>query len=358
MADTDSVRFVVDSGTNRMIVNDIKLLTKYIPGQGKIKGMNGNLTISQGGGLLNLPLKSDQGRTHMVKNLPAVYVPSCPYNLLSPQYLIKEMRQRGFKVQYFKHDDQKYIFQYCRKDSTQSCTLTCPIRENDLFEFRTRDGYDNFRKRVANISPEWTALYGGDIEGINTQHEEANVASNDEASIGTPTDETINQTPHLEHDGSTSLSNDKAKESRQQTREVTREENQTASSKRRVPMVSTFDHAITCKECTNDSEDPNIALLRRKQLRLLTIHEKLGHLSFSVLKLLAKVGIIPKDLADVDPPLCPGCAYGKAHRKPWRYKGKKNRRKLREAKAPGEVISIDQLVSPTPGFIPLHREVK
>ena len=50
VADTDSVRFVVDTGTNRMIVNDIKLLTKYIPGQGKIKGINGNPTISQGGG--------------------------------------------------------------------------------------------------------------------------------------------------------------------------------------------------------------------------------------------------------------------------------------------------------------------
>ena len=49
-------------------------------------------------------------------------------------------------------------------------------------------------------------------------------------------------------------------------------------------------------------EDPHIATLKRNQLRLLTFHEKLGHVSFSVLKLLAKCGIIPKELENVPPP--------------------------------------------------------
>jgi hypothetical protein len=71
--------------------------------------------------------------------------------------------------------------------------------------------------------------------------------------------------------------------------------------------------------------------------------------------LLASAGHIPKELANVDFPVCPGCAYGKAHRRPWHYKGIKNRKRLRVASAPGEVVSIDQLVSPAKGFIPTHR---
>ena len=68
----------------------------------------------------------------------------------------------------------------------------------------------------------------------------------------------------------------------------------------------------------------NMEYISLKQFRLLSIHEKLGHVSFSTLKLLAKCGIIPKELANIDPPVCPGCAYGKAHKKPTRYKGIKN----------------------------------
>ena len=102
-------------------------------------------------------------------------------------------------------------------------------------------------------------------------------------------------------------------------------------------------------------EDPAIVLTRRKKARLATIHERLGHLSFSRLKLLARSGIIPKELANVDAPVCPGCAYGKAHRKPLRSKGIKNRRHIKLATEPGQVISVDQLISPTPGFVPTHR---
>ena len=103
-----------------------------------------------------------------------------------------------------------------------------------------------------------------------------------------------------------------------------------------------------------EDEDLTIIMMKRKQVRLATIHEKLGHLSFPRLKLLARSGIILKELAHVDPPKCPGCAYGKAHRKPWRSKGLKNHRTIKPATKPGQVISVDQLISPTPGFVPTH----
>jgi hypothetical protein len=46
--------------------------------------------------------------------------------------------------------------------------------------------------------------------------------------------------------------------------------------------------------------------------------------------------------------------FSKAHRRPKRMKGIKNLKKVRVATAPGQVVSVDQLVSPTMGFVPTH----
>ena len=96
-------------------------------------------------------------------------------------------------------------------------------------------------------------------------------------------------------------------------------------------------------------------ILRRKQALLAAIHERLGHLLYPRLRLMARAGLIPKELAAVEPLKCPGCAYGKAHRKPVRHKGQ--RKRLRQATRPGEVVSMDQLESPTSGFVPTHRGI-
>ena len=98
-----------------------------------------------------------------------------------------------------------------------------------------------------------------------------------------------------------------------------------------------------------------IANYQRTQMRLLTIHEHSGHLSFGVLKLMARANLISMDLANVDPPTYLGCAYGKAHRFPWRYKGARNHKHIKVTISPGNVVSVDQLISPTLGFVPMHR---
>ena len=105
-------------------------------------------------------------------------------------------------------------------------------------------------------------------------------------------------------------------------------------------------------------QDADIIAMQRKKTRLLMYHEKLGHLSFSILRLLARAGIIPKDLATVDPPTCPGCAYGKAHKLKWRHKGIKNRKRIKVATAPGQVVSMDQLISPHLGLFQFIEELQ
>lgn len=64
---------------------------------------------------------------------------------------------------------------------------------------------------------------------------------------------------------------------------------------------------------------------------------------------------IPRDLVNVDPPYCPGCAYGEVRRCQWRQKGVQNVKHLRQSLHPGGVISNNQFVSPTKGFVHVHR---
>ena len=69
--------------------------------------------------------------------------------------------------------------------------------------------------------------------------------------------------------------------------------------------------------------DLSIVAIYGKQTRLDTIHEILGHLIFSNLKLLSRAGLVTRDLYNIDLPICTGCDYGKFHRCPWRHKNRK-----------------------------------
>ena len=63
-----------------------------------------------------------------------------------------------------------------------------------------------------------------------------------------------------------------------------------------------------CPERT--CEEQHVHVPSDKQAELMHWHNCLGHLSFPKLKSLAKIGEIPKHLANVPPPVCAGCAFG------------------------------------------------
>jgi hypothetical protein len=67
---------------------------------------------------------------------------------------------------------------------------------------------------------------------------------------------------------------------------------------------------------------------------------------------MAKHGLLPGYLAKVEPPMCASCAYGKATRRPWAGKGKHGAAKsVVPIRSSGGCVSVDQLESPTLGFI-------
>ena len=92
-------------------------------------------------------------------------------------------------------------------------------------------------------------------------------------------------------------------------------------------------------------------------------HYKLNHTSQKVMTKLAHKGMLPRTITKIlrsmdkqgrKGPMCNDCYSASATRTPWRTKPDKHKRSLgdrRSSLSPGEVVSVDQLESSTPGFI-------
>ena len=102
----------------------------------------------------------------------------------------------------------------------------------------------------------------------------------------------------------------------------------------------------------------NLTILSHEQQELISYHERLYHLPFTVLMRMANIGLIPRRLQKMrnNIPLCPSCNCWEAHCRPWRFKRTKDGilrgiRKATDTK-PGSTVFIDQLISAQPGLIP------
>ena len=83
----------------------------------------------------------------------------------------------------------------------------------------------------------------------------------------------------------------------------------------------------------------------------LKYHIKYGHCSPKRIRAMAKRGELPRRLAHCDIPICSACQFGKASRKPWRQKTSNNKDEATPVTKPGQVVSVDQLISKTPGLV-------
>ena len=90
---------------------------------------------------------------------------------------------------------------------------------------------------------------------------------------------------------------------------------------------------------------------KAKEDEYLLLHEQLGHIHESRMQLMVRQGILPKKYEGVKLPFCSSCAYGKSVKRNWRSKRSNNRDEAKRPTKPGECISVDQLISPTPGLI-------
>jgi hypothetical protein len=86
------------------------------------------------------------------------------------------------------------------------------------------------------------------------------------------------------------------------------------------------------------------------QAELMRWHYRLGHLTFDKLKQLALNGKIPKKLAHIKPPKCAGYLFGVTTKIPWCSKESKSSHEVFIATKPGEMVSVNQMVSTKVGF--------
>jgi hypothetical protein len=118
------------------------------------------------------------------------------------------------------------------------------------------------------------------------------------------------------------------------------------------PITTTFDlddrggtNAPAIVEDEEDRQPTNLAA------ELLRHHQKFGHVSFKNLQMMARLGWIPRKLANCPAPTCSSCLCAKATKRSWRSRSSDNKEKARKATKPGQCVSVNQLASPTPGLV-------
>ena len=155
--DSDSRTYLLDSGANRFIVNDAKMLTQFMPTQASVKGISGTSVAIRGMGQHQLTLKSNNNYK-MTLHVDAAFVPSSPYNIIPPQLLISALKTNGYQAGTATHDNKLYTFT-CNKDK-KNHQLTVWTNENDLFMLCSAEGYTKFSKYASQYGKQWCSFVG------------------------------------------------------------------------------------------------------------------------------------------------------------------------------------------------------
>ncbi len=141
----------------------------------------------------------------------------------------------------------------------------------------------------------------------------------------------------------------------QDTTSLTQTESANNSSKEQNthPLLITFEDELD-KLGKHPTFDDNIQ-------EYMHWHYRLNHASFSTMLNMAKQRHLPQGISSIlrrmerhrhKPPLCSDCIASKMCRKQWRQKQEKEREiKPNRKLLPGDVVSVDQLVSSTPGLV-------
>ena len=109
-------------------------------------------------------------------------------------------------------------------------------------------------------------------------------------------------------------------------------------------------HPLDGKKQIQQNMIPSTAMESKEQ-EYLQLHSTLGHIHPDRMQLMVQQGTLPAKYRNCRLPFCASCAYGKSTRKPWRSHSTPNTDEASRPQRPGECVSVDQLISPTPGLI-------
>ena len=336
--DTDSTKIGIDNRCSGCISHDINDFDGPVHKVNRaIKGFGGERTMNIYQGTIVWRWCDNEGKVHKFRIPNSYYVPDGKVRLLSPQHWAKTQNGSSYR----------------NRDATGETTLA---HKTTLFWNQGKHKLDVYMGLQDNVATFYLAP-GFNQFGIfcqkctidydKAQEEplmvESSVISDDEENI----DDDVEPPPSKPLQTSmwsriTGLPIGR----RQAQRE--------AATSLQTPTRSDFNlDGPTAENC------PKPVVIEEEEDRqpttdaslMLRYHHRFGHISFAKLRNMAKQNIIPRRLAECPIPACSACLFAKATRRQWRNKRRKNWSGSRKATRPGDVVSVDQLVSPTPGFI-------
>ena len=283
-----------------------------------IKGFGGTRTSNVMIGTLLWRWSDDSGKIHKFKIPNSYYVPEGGVRLLSPQHWAQTQRkQYGKNTQYGCNTRHDRVTMYW--DNGTKYESVVPIgKSNNVATFNLAPGYDKF------------ALFCEEAKIDYDEEQENPIVT------CMPAEALEEQSNH----GTTDESN----------KEVEWPEMKTS-------INESTDKHFSLKGTENSSHEKYIdedlrteGTENRMAAEFLELHQRYGHISFQRLIEMSKQGIINKRFARCPIPTCSTCMFAKATKKRWRDKPRKDY-EPKAPKQPGLIVSVDQLVSPTPGLV-------
>ena len=309
--DTDSGPIGIDNRSSGCMSHRIEDFEGQLTDSNRfIKGFGGSRTTSVKIGTIRWKWLDDEGAEHKFLIPNSFYVPDGQVRLLSPQHWGQAMRDikplpgTGCETIH----NKATLFWNQRKNK-----LTIPLDSSNVATFQLAPGYAKFNAFCAEAEVDYDAEQHDPITVNSTV-----VVSDDEDENDIVESRSEAQTEWCEPVGTTFDLN-----------------GPTPGTKQTPNIV-------------NDEEDRQPT---NAAAELLQFHHKFGHVSFRKLQEMAKLGVIPKRLAKCAIPACSACLYAKAIKRQWRHRTPNNKDESSKPTKPGERISVDQLVSPTPGLI-------
>ena len=330
--DSDGQPLMVNNGASASITPHLAdFISPPKPINSKVKGIGGHAQATYKG-TLQWKIQDDQGQSHRFTLPNSYYVATAPSRILCPQHLAQTAKDNyplplgtgevtGDEYIQLFWDQRKYV-KTIKLDPRRNIGMT-----------HTAPGihrYTDFLAQQATITQE--GPYCFDTHIIPDDDDEESLQPPDPIQQQMP--EIQPQFP-LQQMGPLTTTLDPI------TKDPIEKTLQTMTQLDFAPLQQTEKPNLIEEEEEPSKLNPSDELLRW--------HYKLGHAPFTRLQQMAKRGDLPKRLAAVIPPFCAACKYGKQTKRPWRTKGPQGH--IRTTTTPGQVISVDQLESSTPGFV-------
>ena len=337
--DTDSELVGVDNRSSVcMSPHESDFVGKLTKSKRYIKAFGGTKAFDIFIGTLKWTIESDKGQKKTVFIPNSFYIPEAPMRLLSPQHWAQE----AFAMS----DDGDPDATYCETFYNRAILYwgdkpnikTVPIDQQNVFTFALAPGYDKFTAFCTEVN------YDSAIDDITPDLMED--SCDDDSVVSTVMDmEALDDFGELEEESAAPSTSEGASPNSEGASPSSEGES-SVSEGEELDLDGQQSAEQTEWILDTQREDPSAELLRH--------HYKFGHASFKRLKAMAAKGILPGRLQDCQSPICAACLYGKAHKRPKRTK-KPSTYVPKAVSKPGDCVSVDVLVSSTPGLIAQMR---